>query len=201
MKKVPVSYRAESPARATPKWLVIVVIAIVLLFIGSMILSLNGFGGKSVSRILSILAIGLQSSILSICYIARGQSISINAANNTIIYYSGRKQYRIKPKDIKNVQFTDRSVEIITKNDRMIRINSENFPKVDMQGFANYVKSVMGNEDEIKNEFIEREDSGFHVTKKRVMETPNPWPHVFFIGFCFLAVIITIYLIFRLIFA
>jgi hypothetical protein len=66
-----------------------------------------------------------------------------------------------------------------------------------MRSLANYIESLMSNEGQIMNVFFERESSGFHVTKKVVMETPNPWPQVFFIFFVFLTVIMTIYFIIK----
>ncbi len=179
MKKIPILYSATGQGKKASKWMVITLIVIILLYIVSFAFWLSDFDRKGASLGIRIVTMTLQTVLISIIFtFRRNQSILINATNNTIVYHSGWKQFRIRPSDIKTVQFSGNIIEITAKKDKKITIYSEIFPKVDMQSLANYIKSLMSNEEQIKNDFFERENSGFHVTKKVVMETPNPWPHL-----------------------
>ncbi len=101
---------------------------------------------------------------------------------------------------IKTVQYTDGLIEIAIKNGKIIKINSDNFPKINMRGLASYVKSVMSDKGEIKNEFFEHEDSGFNISRKIVMEKRNEWSRVLFIFFVFFVITMIIYWLFNLVF-
>lgn len=198
MKKVPVSYRAESLVKQTPKWINLFQIAIVSMLVAFTIFWLmgpkRGIFSLNVPIILIILQVALQIVILKF---PRRQSILIRANNNVIFYNSGRKQYKIKPDDIQKMQLNGGVMEIVTRKPKIIRINCEDFPKINMQGFAKYIESIMNKEGKIKHDFFKDKDSGFHVTEKTVMESANPWPHVIFIGLCFFAVIAAVSWVFR----
>jgi hypothetical protein len=202
MKKVPVTYSAESIVKRSPKWISLFQIAMVSILIAYTILWLMGPKGGRISRNVPIIVIILQVAIQAVIFkIPRRQSILIRASSNVIFYNSGRKQYKVKPDDIQAMQLNDGVMEIVTRKPKTIRIDCEDFPKINMQGFAKYIESIMKKEGKTKSDFFKDKDSGFHVTEKIVLESPNPWPHVLFIGICFLAVITVIYWVCRILFA
>ena len=190
MKKIPVFYSATGQREKVAKWVVISLAAVTLLYI----LSLAYWLSEGLSPGIRMAAIVFQTALISIIFtFKRPPSILINAKSNTIVYYSGRKRFIIRPGDIKAAQFSGRILEITAKKKRRIEIHSESFPKVDMQGLAYYIESLMGEERRIWNDFFDNRDSGFHVAKKTVMESANPWPRVFFIFLVFFTVIMIIY--------
>ena len=196
MKKVAVSYRAESLKKKSPASWAIIGAVVVVLFSLSIILLLAGFRENISLRIFSILsATCINVSLCYLIWINKGQTIVIDAAKHILDYTCGRKRYRIKPADINAVNSGDGCVEILAGKDRKIVIRSEAFPHVNLQGLAGYFDSVMRNDGDIRNAFFEDRDSGFHVTRKIMLESPNPWPHVLFIAACTFGVGVAIFFV------
>ena len=201
MKKVPVTYSAESATRKVTKRLAIISIIALFIYGAAIVLLLHDVGGTRGPLFINLLSACFLPGIIYISYrINPRKVLFIHAANNSIVFSSGIRQRRIKPDDIIAVNSTAKAIEIIAVNDKIVKIDSEDFPKVNMSALAGYFRSLMRKEEQIDHEFFTVKDSGFHVIYRTVMETPNPWPRVLFIGLCFFIACAVVYYVFRLIF-
>jgi hypothetical protein len=166
------------------------------MYVASLALWLSDDCGEGASLGIRIFALTLQAVLISLIFTwHRNPSILINIRNNTIVYYSGRRTFKIKPCHLKTVKLSGGILEITAKNGKNIRISPGDFPTIDLQSLANYIKTLTSNGGPIEDGFFDNENSGFHVTTKTVMESPNPWPHVLFIFFILFAVVMVIYFI------
>ncbi len=200
----PFLYRAHGQADKNQKnRLKFFILIILIMYIVSIIHYRGNLCGESVSKILHFIIFifpGILFTNFVTGQILWNPSIHIDAISNKTTLNLGRKQIKINSNQIKSVEYTDSLIELTMKKDKKIKINSENFPKIKMQGLASYFISIINDNSEIKNEFFEHEDSGFKVFKKTVIETPNPWPQVFLIFFACFVVVMIFYWIFNLIF-
>lgn len=198
MKKVPVSYRAESLTRKMTKQCAVISIVVLIMYSAAIVLLFNDIGGKKGALLINLLSACLLPGIFYLSYRTNPKKVLfIHAANNAIVFTSGIRHCKIKPDDIIAVNSSGQAIEIVAANDKSVNIDSEDFPKINMPALADYFRSVMRKDGQINAEFFMENDSGFHVTTRTVMETPNPWPHVLFIGLCFFIVCAVVYYIFR----